>query len=163
MIDPDHIVVADGRRARIFSVERTDEPGEDPGPTLVERESLVNPDASTTGAEAVTDPRAGRGRAFDGGPSHRLGDQADGRQLESRRRFAKAVAGRITRSPGRSMLLVADPRMLGILRPELEASGARVTERPEDLTRLTTPEIHDHLARHGALSPRPRPGSEAPC
>jgi len=57
----------------------------------------------------------------------------------------------------RRVIVVASPRMLGCLRRALLVGADRELETfALDLTRLTTPRLHDHLADLGVVPPRVR-------
>jgi protein required for attachment to host cells len=81
-----------------------------------------------------------------GGPGRSAVEDTDWHRLE-KERFAKDLAERLRRwalgNQFRHLVIVADPRTLGVLRPELHKA---VTERldgevDKDLTRMPVPEI----------------------
>lgn len=132
------VVVAEGAHARIFTLEPSELPELESGPNLVERKSLA-------------DRRDGDGEAS---ASH---------ERESQRKFARRLAeeiGRMVRRNGfQHLVLCADKRTLGTLRPSLNGSmpGAiALHEVPKDLAHFNNRAIHEKLAQDGHL-PRRQP------
>lgn len=153
------VVVADGARARFFSLKPAELPAFEGGPDLDEREDLVNPEKEQTSRELFSNLKTGRNRAPGGGPAHGYDDHRDQHEDEFERRFARRVAARIDElSPLEHIVLVADPRLLGFLRTELAAKqGTEVRELGKDLSGLSSTEIHSHLAAAGLLPERVPP------
>lgn len=62
--------------------------------------------------------------------------------------IAKKVAELVEAHEIKAMILVAPPKALGVLRPELESlpEGVIHAELAKDLVKLTVPEIEEHLA-----------------
>ena len=86
------VVVADGSRARLFTLEPTKSKRMQSGPKLVEQKDLVLPEKDTRGRDLWTDLKSGRGRAWGGGPSHGYDDHREQHVDEFERRFAQKVA-----------------------------------------------------------------------
>ncbi len=142
------VVVADGARARFFSLEEA--PIGEGGPNLIEHEDLVNPEAEMAGRELYTDEKSGRNKAPGGGPAHGYDDHRERHNEEIEQRFAKNVAAeavqRVKRHGAVKLILVADKRMLGMLRSALSPDGFRVAEVPKDLSKLKPHALHEYLA-----------------
>lgn len=152
------VVVAGGAKARIFSLEPAELPQMESGPNLVEQASLSNPQHQAHDAEIYSDLRRGRNRAAFG-PAHGYDDHRDGHEKEVDRKFARDVAARIGRllstNGYQHLVLCADARMLGMLRPSLAGlTGIELHEVNKDLAKLNTRELHDRLADEGHLPRR---------
>jgi protein required for attachment to host cells len=155
------VVVADGARARFFTLKPAALPAFEGGPDLHEREDLVNPEKEQTSRELFSNLKTGRNRAAGGGPAHGYDDHRTQHEDEFERRFARRVASRIRDlSPVAHIVLVADPRLLGFLRAELagkHANGTELRELGKDLSTLSPTEIHARLAAAGLLPERVAP------
>lgn len=157
------VVVAEGARARFFTLERPDLPELEGGPDLVEHPSLANPRHRAHDDKVYADARSGRNRT-PGGQGHAYDEHRDGHDAELEHRFARDIArqlGEVTRSNGtRRVILCAEKRMLGFLRDDLPAlPGVDIREVAKDLAKLGARELQQHLARDGLL-PRRRPPSQ---
>ncbi|NIR59578.1 MAG: host attachment protein [Gammaproteobacteria bacterium] len=94
-------------------------------------------------------------------PGHRYDDHRSRHREELERRFAKNVAARAARlareEQAGQVVLVAQKRMLGLLRRELDTlakAGLGIREIAKDLGRLDPPSIQAHLARERLLPAR---------
>jgi len=155
------IVVADKARARLFTIEDTnDSPFEERHRRLREHSDLVNPEGTLTDQEVFRDRPAGRWarRRPTGGGGYGGEDGKLMPRRESVRRFAKelaAAASELVRSQkSKEVVLVASPKFLGVVRAEVRKAlpkSVGLTELGEDLSRQATPQIERVLVRHGAL------------
>lgn len=146
------VVVADGARARLFSVELSDTKAER---KLVERDSLANDEYR------YGDPNEGISNR-DAGPVHPHGAQRDRHRREIERRFAAELAHRAAEFtsgwPAGAVILIADPRMLGLLREAVRGAlkpGLELKELAKDYATLTTRELEQRLIVSGALPDGP--------
>lgn len=153
------VIAADGGRARLFVAI---EDGARPGLSLVERESLVNPEYRARGAELPGRTKSERVTNRDAGDVHPIDARRDQHRLELERRFAREIAQRaaaLTQSwRGGSVVLVADPRMLGLLRDPLRKALSQdidLKELAKDYSHCTAAELRDHLALN-RMMPVPR-------
>jgi len=145
------IIVADGARARLFTVVEAG--SADGGVSLVERESLVNPDYRAHGADTPGRTKSERVTNRQAGDVHPIDARRDQHRLELERRFAREIAERVAHctqawSHG-SVVLVAEPRLLGLLREPLHKAlhpSVELKELAKDYSRLTANELRDHLA-----------------
>ena len=160
------VVVADGSRARFFTLEPAEIPEIEGGPNLVEREDLANPERELPDRELWSEPKTGRNRAPNGGPAHGYDDHRAQHEAEYERRFARTVAERtvaLANANGtRRVVIAAEKRMLGFLRNELGAlarAGIEVREVARDLSKLAARQIHEHLAKEGVLPRRRNPAA----
>lgn len=148
------IVVADGARARLFLVDAS-EAGR---VGLTEMEDLVNPEYHAHGRQVLTTARSTRNTSRQSGPMHPYEQKRGRHRLELEKRFAQAVAGKaagLTKSWSRgSVILIAEPRMLGLLREagrEALKRGVTVKELAKDYTQLTAAELREQLNATGIM------------
>lgn len=149
------VVLADRGRARLVTVEDPDNPMFEGGPRLVEREDLINPEGQTPGKDLFANLKSGRGRGPRRGPAHGLDDHRAGHYDEIERRFARTIADATRRfldkHPAPRVVLVAEPRLLGMIRVQLPELGAKLTELAEDLSWHALPHVRGVLASRGLL------------
>ncbi len=158
------IVVADGSRARFFTLERPEIPEFEGGPDLTEHRDLVNPEKEQRSRQIFSNLKSGRNQAHGNGPGHGYDDHRGRHEGEFVRRFARRLVGEIATFAGEQrvdqLVLVADPRMLGVLRDELGSglpAGMHITEFTRDLSSLSAPSIHARLATEGLVPAREAP------
>jgi protein required for attachment to host cells len=158
------IVVADGSRARFFTLEQAGIPELEGGPDLAERRDLVNPEKAQRSRELFSNLKSGRNQAPGNGPGHGYDDHRGRHKDEFERRFARRLAAEITTFSRERrvehLVLVADPRMLGFLRVELGSAlpaSLRVMELTRDLSSLSATRIHARLADEGLVPARAAP------
>ena len=153
------VVVADARRARFFVLRESDAPR---APfRLAERGTLSNMSLRARGRSVTGRVRTETNTNREAGPIHPIGAQRERHRIELERRFsvevaAKAAAVAKTWLTG-SVVLVADPRMLGFLREAVRGAlkpGIRVKELAKDYARLTASRLRDHLAGDGIVPGR---------
>jgi protein required for attachment to host cells len=157
------IIVADGARARFITVEMPEDPVVDGGARLVEHEDLVNPEADLPDSEMFSDRRS-RSHASPKGAAHALDDHRQQHRQELERRYARRVADEARRFVARQgasrLLIVAEPRTLGVLRREFQGEPLRqvaIEEIGENLSARPLAEIQSSLAVSGAV-----PGAQPP-
>ncbi|MGH8634919.1 MAG: host attachment protein [Burkholderiales bacterium] len=153
------VVVADQGRARIFLLEESDAPR---APfRLVERDDLTNADLRSRGRSVTGRVRTETNTNREAGPVHPMGAQRERHRIELERRFSVEIARKaavLARnwSTG-SVVLVADPRMLGFLRDAVRGAlkpGISVKELAKDYAGLTASRLQDHLAENGVVPAR---------
>jgi protein required for attachment to host cells len=153
----------DGARARFFTLQPARQPAVESGPSLVEApEALVNAEAEQSGAELWTDTSTGRNASA--GMAHGYDDHRDKHMGEFRRRFARRVAEQAVlmaeQNQAKSLVIVAEKQMLGLVRGELKVPAKatfEVRELARDLSRLSPLDLQGHLASEGLVPPRQRP------
>lgn len=157
------VVVADGARARIFILEPGG--GRAGDPSLVEKADLVNVGYSARGADAPQ-VRTERNTNRQTGPMHPVGEKREQHRLEVERRFGVQVAARVAALvkdwDDGSIVLVADPRLLGLMRKVLrEAVKPEIAlkELAKDYTHLSATELREHLASNGLIPMQRRDGA----
>jgi protein required for attachment to host cells len=134
-------VVADNNRTRIFTRDEA-------GGRLQTVETLDNPEA---GAHAQDIEADRPGRSFDivGGGRHSMGTEVDP-VTQGLLRYVKTVTGYLGAAcqDGRCnrLMLVAGPRLLGMLRQQLETPpGTEVLELEKNLGQFDSNELQSHL------------------
>ncbi len=150
------VAVADAARARLFTYQRHDNPGQD----LLERVDLVNPERRQRPSEVHSDTRPGTSYAPTG-VGFAVDDHRDAHQDEVERRFSVQISAELAKlvqeTGYREVVLVASHRMLGHLRSAyLAPPGVGLHELALDLTREPAPALHQRLADLGLLPPRRR-------
>jgi protein required for attachment to host cells len=155
------LVVANAARCRLYHIAPTDNGGSDPTVTLDERGDYISSARRRPPGDALTD-HPGSAHAPTG-VRFGLDDHREERTRSIDRGFATTIAaslaGLLAESQTTRALLVASPRMLGELRRACRAAlppGIQLDELPVDLTRLSTPQLHDRLADHGLVPARER-------
>lgn len=154
------VVVAEGARARFFTLEYPEIPEMQSGPDLVEQQTLVNPEHRAHQDRIFADTRGGRNRTS-GGEAHGYDEHRDQYDADQEAHFAQDVAGHLERMArdqrARRLVLCAEKRMLGFLRTALNGhvpDGVDLREVPKDLAKLKPRELHGHLAADGHLPRR---------
>ncbi len=157
------VVVADGARARLFSLDEAGVGIGEGGPDLVELSDLANSEVEAAGQEIYSNVKSGRNVGSAGGGAHGYDDHRDQHIEESERRFAKQIAAAATdavvrQKPG-CLVVSADPHMMGHLREAMNSSvgGIQVKEVVKDLTKLAPQELHEYLAGDHMLPARQTP------
>lgn len=148
------VVVAGSRQARIFLVEESDAPRA--AVRLVERGTLSNADLRSRGRSVTGRVRTETNTNREAGPVHPIGAQRARHEVELERRFSTEVARKAAALARNwttgSVVLVADPRMLGFLRDAVRGAlkpSVRVKELAKDYSSLTASRLLDHLAADG--------------
>lgn len=156
------VVVANGAKARFFTLEETEYPELESGPNLVEINSLENPEMDSLNGGRWSENKSGRNRGAKGTSAHGYDDHRSQHEVEYERRFANSIADeacRFSQSHNSSgVILVSQKRMLGFLRAAIapKFSGIRTKELAKDLSKLSPIDLHEHLAREN-LIPRRMP------
>ena len=155
------LIIIDNARARFMVFDPSpDDP--DAPLTLVECDALTDSEANLGDQQVFANLKGGRNRAPGAGPAHAYDEHRAQHRLEDHRRFARRIAKR-ARSLAEErdlmkLVVVAEPRMLGVMRAELEPrlpKDVAVAEVSEDLGKRSVPEIREALEQRGVLQPRP--------
>lgn len=156
------VVVADAARARFFIEHFVNTPPNRAGYRLDERATLVHPEGRLSDDEQLTESRPGSFRGSGGAPGHALSDHRDARRDEQDKQFAGEIVQRALNfcreQDTDRVILVADPRMLGLLRQytdQLGKQGFSLRELAKDLSRMRPDEIHDLLTKSEVLPWKP--------
>jgi protein required for attachment to host cells len=158
------VIAADAGRARILTLE-VGTSSDEAAAHLVEVADLSNPARRTRDSDLFSDTRPGLRREGAHGPRHAVDDGRDRQRAESDKKFAELVAEQAEAAWSHfaacHIVVVAPPKMLGILRPVLArqqrgATQCDVDELDRDLSRLAPSALHDALAEATLLPPRGR-------
>ena len=143
------IIAADGARARMFLLEK--DPALQAGSRLVEKIDLVNTDYRARGTDAPQ-VRSERNISRQAGPVHPQDAERERHRIEVERRFAREIAAHAASmakvGDAGKLILVAAPRMLGLLRRPLRAAitpRVTISEIARNHTHLTPSRLHQRL------------------
>lgn len=155
------LIIIDSVRARFLALDPSPSDPDEP-PRLVEYNALTDSEAHLGDQQVFANLKGGRNRAPGAGPAHAYDDHRAQHRLEDHRRFVHEVAKRarsfVEERDLLKLVLVAEPKMLGVLRAELEPnlpSGISVAEVAADLGKRSVPAIRAALEQKGVLEPRP--------
>lgn len=159
-MNPVLVVVADGAKARFFSLEEKKGAGGELGSALCEEEALVNPAQMQQGQQMWSGPSSQAGHFQEGkGRAHSYDDRRQDHEVEFERRFAQAIAAQIlSRTQTRtldSLVLIAEPRILGILRQVLVPALPKTVKRSEldrNLCNLKPQELQEYLVQNNLIA-----------
>lgn len=153
------VAVVDGAKARFLTLEPLDAPELESGPDLTERCELLNPATEMAGQDLWASTKTGRNRGSGGG-GHSYDDHRGNHLVEFERRFAQAIGAQMeslaTAYDLKTLVLVAEPQILGILRDCLAGANGRlqVQELAKDLCKMTPRQLQDYLAQRSLLPTR---------
>jgi len=155
------IVVADARLARFYGIEAVESPRVKM--KLVERTVLANPNSDlkilgeSMSGRVHTETNTNR----QAGPMHPMVAQRERHRGEFDRRFVHEIsrqAGEITKGwKDGTVVLVAEPRLLGLLREPLRKAlhqGVELKELAKDYTHLTSAELYERLTLNSLMPAR---------
>lgn len=151
------IILVDGAHARFFTLEIPEDPSVDGGARLVEHQDLVNPEADVP-ERALFSDRRGSAHASPTGGAHALDDGRERHREELERRYVRRLVDEaerfVQREEARRLLLVAEPRLLGVLREQLRYERLRqveVIEVGENLCQRPSDQVQSILALRGLV------------
>ena len=165
------IIVVDSAHARFFTLEIPEEPSIDGGARFVEHQDLVNPEADIP-ERALFSDRRGSAHASPKGAAHALDDGRERHRQELERRYVRRLVDEterfVQREQARRLLLVAEPRLLGVVREQLRYDRLRqieVIELGENLCQRPIAQIQSILALRGVVPAAAPPdvGVFRPC
>ena len=152
------VIVADGARARFMALEQRTAVPLRAALRLVENARLSNPEHTVSGRRTLRKIKSGRDTGRGRMAPHGFTDRRELHEAEVLRRFASRIAGQaaVLAVAGKvsSVVLVADSRMLGLLRAALEPvakAGVKLRELSRDYTWCSAPQLQRHLAENGLL------------
>ena len=155
------VVVVNGVRARFFTLEESDFPEMNPGPNLVEKEDMVNPEGKSVEGGQWSETKSGRNRSAVSGGAHGYDDHRGSHEEEYAKRFARIIVDetlrRCQKEKAHKVLMVAQSHMLGLLRQEAASfakAGIEMTEYIKDLAKANVQDLHAALAKEKLLPPR---------
>lgn len=151
------VIVADEARARFLLFD----PNTSAGRSLSEREALVSPELEQPPHERFGQGRS-ESRSHVRGHWFGLDDHRLGHDLDVERKFASKIAQagcEMLQEHGlKELILVADPKMLGILRPAMEEAtaphGIEIRSHSREISKFSLEDIESNLRSAGLISDR---------
>ncbi|WP_017297815.1 host attachment protein [Nodosilinea nodulosa] len=153
------VAVVDGAKARFLTLEPVATPDLESGPDLIKRCELANPAIEMSGQDLWANTKTGRNRG-NGSRGHSYDDHRGNHLVEFERRFAQAIGAQIEALIAahdlNTLVLAAEPQILGILRECLAGANSRfqVQELAKDLCRMKPRQLQEYLAQKGLLPNR---------
>jgi protein required for attachment to host cells len=121
---------------------------------------LLNPATEMAGQELWANTKTGRNRGV-GGKGHNYDDHRGNHLAEFEKRFAQDIVQQIDTLIAnlkiKSLVLVAEPQILGMLRDCLHSSNGRsvtISDLAKDLCWMKPRQLHDYLSQKGILPER---------
>lgn len=159
-MSPVLIIVTDGTKARFFDVEATENLQGELRLQLVEREPVLNLNHRLLGQDLWSGAESQAGYQGGKGQTHSYDDHRRDHEVEFERRFVQAIASQVLSQhqtePIQRLLLVAESRVLGLLRDGLIPTlpkTMKVSEVSKNLCQLNLHELRDYLLAKGVLLP----------
>jgi protein required for attachment to host cells len=155
------VVVANGSKARFFTLEDPEKPELESGPNLVKHKDLISDEQKMLNEGLWSETKSGGNRGH-GGQSHGYDDHRSQHEDDIERRFANSIADeckRISHNKRTNVVLVSQKRMLGHLRNAIDSRvhGIHTEELAKDLIKLSPMDLHKHLAREKLIPERRTP------
>ncbi len=155
------VVVANGHKARFFTLEDPDQPEFESGPNLIKHKDLSSETLQQQHQDQWSESKSGGNRGH-GGQSHGYDDHRAQHDDDVERRFANSIADeckRISHNKRTNVVLVSQKRMLGHLRNAIDARvhGVHTDELAKDLIKLNPTDLHKYLARVKLIPERRNP------
>ena len=155
------VVVANGTKARFFTLQDSDIPELQSGPNLILQSDLDNPELTSHKQQLWTDSKSGGNRGH-GGKSHGYDDHRSQHTEEIEKRFANTIAdecNRLRNGAYSHIVLVAQQRMLGHLRQACDSKlqGVNISELAKDLGKMGPIDVHQHLSNSKLIPERRKP------
>ncbi|MBI4785308.1 MAG: host attachment protein [Oscillatoriophycideae cyanobacterium NC_groundwater_1537_Pr4_S-0.65um_50_18] len=153
-MNPVLVVVADGEKANFLTLKEKDVEGEF-HPYLVEDKTLLNPEQKLSGQQLWAGAASQAGHFQEGkSQAHSYDDRRQDHEVEFERRFAHLISEQILSQTHQlhHLLLIAEPRLLGLLREALIPAlpkTLKLRELDKNLCHLKPQELYEYLAdRH---------------
>ncbi len=156
------VAVIDGTKARFLTLKPSELPGYESGPHLIEHEALLSSNSELQGQELWTSTKTGRNRGV-AGQAHSYDDGRDNHLIEFERRFTQNIAAKIVNFMQahqiQQLLMIAEPRILGLIRESLTPvlpRNIKINELAKELCHLKPHELQEYLANKQLLPPYKR-------
>ena len=153
------VAVINGSQARFFILDSTASSEYESGPNLIEHEGLTNSTRELHGQELWANTKTGRNRGSNG-QAHGYDDHRQNHEIEFEKRFAqkitKNMGNLIQAHQARHLIIVAEPKILGMMREAMTDSlykNFNIDEVAKDICTLKLNQIHDYLAKKNLLPP----------
>lgn len=158
------VAVLNSLKARLFVLEPAEFPEFQASPILIEKETLLSSVQEQPDQELWSNTKPGRNRGV-AGQAHGYDDHRENHRIEFERRFAQefasAIVPLIESYQPQSLLLIAEPQVLGIVRAVLSSlpKSLKLNELTKDLCHLKAHELHEYLAAKELLPAQNRAGA----
>ncbi|OUL22624.1 host attachment protein [Nostoc sp. T09] len=156
------VAVIDGTKARFLTLKPSELSGYESGPNLIEHEALLSSNSELQGQELWTSTKTGRNRGV-AGQAHSYDDGRDNQMIQFERRFTQSIAAKIVNfiqaHQIQQLLMIAEPRILGLIREALTPilpRNIKTHELAKELCHLKPSELHEYLASKQLLPPHKR-------
>lgn len=151
------VAVMNGTQARFFTLDSAATSKYESSPNLVEQQSLSDVTQELHGQELWANTKTGRNRGSNG-QAHAYDDHRQNHKIEFEKRFAHRISDamlNIIRSyDTRQLILVAEPKILGIMRASMTDNSFKtlnIHEVTKDICHFKVNQIHDYLAKKELL------------
>ncbi len=151
------VAVINGSQARFFTLDSAALSEYESSPNLLEEESLADSTRELHGQELWANTKTGRNRGSNG-QAHSYDDHRQKHEIEFEKRFANKISSAmlnlIQTHQARHLIIVAEPRILGMLRDLMTGNlfkNLQIDEVAKDICHLKSNQIHDYLAKKGLL------------
>jgi protein required for attachment to host cells len=146
------VLVADAKRARLFTVKESLTPEIESSPRLIEEQAILNTDTAN-GSKPRGTPASGRNKSGSGG-SYAFDDHRGKHELDELRRFAcivvKETFKQARKASAHTLILAAERKTLGVIRDamaNIKLNGYEILECDRELTGESPSKIQELLAR----------------
>ncbi len=151
------VAVINGTQARFFTLDSTAISKYESSPNLIEQEGLSDSTQELHGQELWANTKTGRYRGSNG-QAHSYDDHRQNHKIEFEKRFANKISDAmltiIQTNDARKLILVAEPKILGIMRSAMTNNSFKnlhIQEVAKDLCHFKVNQIHDYLAKKELL------------
>ncbi|MGK7896406.1 MAG: host attachment protein [Xenococcus sp. (in: cyanobacteria)] len=151
------VAVMNGTQARFFTLDSAATSKYESSPNLVEQQSLADSTQELHGQELWANVKTGRNRGSNG-QAHSYDDHRQNHKIEFEKRFAHKISDAmlniIKTNDARQLILVAEPKILGIMRSSMTDNlfkALNIQEVTKDICHFKVNQIHDYLAKKELL------------
>jgi len=146
-------MVADGAKARFFTLETVERTKNKSSSYLIEHEDLINPNQDLSEKELWSSSQSQAGHYREGSSkAHSFDDHRQNHEIEFERRFAQEITSEVLKQIKiyqiQIFFLIAEPRLLGLLREVLIPMLPKpliIKELNKNLCHLTSQELSEYL------------------
>ena len=151
------VVVIGGTSARFFSLDSASASSYESSPNLLEQEVLSDSTKELHGQELWANLKTGLNRSSNG-QAHSYDDHRQSHEREFEKRFAQKISSALLKlikaEQARQLILVAEPKILGMMREAMTDKlfkTLNIQELAKDICHFKVNQIHDYLAKKELL------------
>ncbi len=151
------VAVMNGTQARFFTLDSAAVSKYESSPNLIEQQSLSDSTHELHGQELWANTKTGRNRGSNG-QAHGYDDHRRNHKIEFEKRFAHKISDAmlniIKAHDAKQLILVAEPKILGIMRSSMADNlfkALNIHEVTKDICHFKVNQIHDYLAKKELL------------